>query len=197
TFFEGQRPAFKKRAEEFEKQQKAAIPKQLDALIEFASRAYRRPLTDREKSGLRTLYETILKKGTTHDEAFRGVLTRVLSSPLFLFRVEQAPAGKNAAAVNDWELATRLSYFLWSSTPDDELRKLAAAGKLRDEKMLAAQAERMVKDGRTRALAIEFGTQWIHVRGFDEHNEKNEKLVPTLNADLRHAIDEESILVLQ
>ncbi len=74
---------------------------------------------------------------------------------------------------------------------------LAAAGRLRDPKVLAAQVRRMLKDDRLRALAIEFGTQWIHVRGFDELKEKNEKLFPTFDANLRKAIYEESILFFQ
>jgi len=196
-YFEGQRPTFQKRADEFLKDQEAAIPKQLEALQEFAGRAFRRPLREKEKADLLALYQAIRGKGAAHEEAFRGVLARVLVSPAFLFRIEQAPAGKEPAAVNDWELATRLSYFLWSSAPDDELRKLAAAGQLRDPKVLAAQVQRMLKDDRLRALAIEFGTQWIHVRGFDEFKEKNEKLFPTFDAALRKAIYEESILFFQ
>src|SRR5207302_5088257 len=94
----------------------------------------------------------------------------------------------------DWELGTRLSYFLWSSTPDNELRQLAAAGKLCEPKVLGDQTRRMLKDERLRALAIEFGTQWIHVRNFDTLKEKNEKLFPTFNLTLRQAIYEESIL---
>src|SRR5262249_5863400 len=90
-----------------------------------------------------------------------------------------------------------LSYFLWSTLPDDELRRTAAAGRLREPKVFAAQAERMLKDDRTRALAIEFGTQWLHVRGFDELREKNEKLFPTFDDKLRKAIYEESILFFQ
>jgi len=197
AYFEGQREAFRKRAEDFEKDQLTAIPKQLDALLEFAGRAFRRPLKEKEKTDLLALYQTIRKKGTSHEEAFHGVLVRVLVSPAFLFRIEQAPAGKDPVAVNDWELATRLSYFLWSSSPDGELRKLAAAGELHDQKVLAAQVQRMLKDDRLRALAIEFGTQWIHVRGFDEFKEKNEKLFPTFDANLRKAIYEESILFFQ
>jgi hypothetical protein len=197
AFFEGQRPAFKKRADDFLKEEEAAAPKQLDAVLDFAGRAYRRPLRQKEKADLLALYKTVRGKGAGHDEALRGVLARVLVSPAFLFRIEQAPAGKKPGPVNDWELAARLSYFLWSSVPDDELRRLAAAGRLRDPKVLAAQTRRMLKDGRTRALAIEFGTQWIHVRGFDELKEKNEKLFPTFNADLRKAIYEEAILFFQ
>ncbi len=194
NYFESQRPVFKKRADDFLKDEEAAIPKQLDALLAFAERAYRRPLQEKEKSDLLALYKAIRAKGADHHEAFRGTLSRILVAPAFVFRIETAPKGKEAGPVNDYELATRLSYFLWSSAPDEELRTLAAAGKLRDPKVLAAQVQRMLKDSRTRSLAIEFGTQWIHVRGFDELKEKNEKLFPTFTADLRKAIYEESIL---
>ncbi len=193
-FFIDRKPLFKKLADDFVKDEEAAIPKQLDALLAFAEKAYRRPLQEKEKADLLTLYKAIRAKGAAHDEAFRGVLSRVLVAPSFLFRIEQAPNGKDAGPVNDWELATRLSYFLWASAPDAELRTLAAAGRLRDPKVLAAQVQRMLKDAKTRSLAIEFGAQSIHVRGFDELKEKNEKLFPMFNADLRKAIYEESIL---
>lgn len=197
TFFEGQRPNFDARAKGFDKQEEASVGKQLDSLVGFASRAYRRPLTAKESQGLRDLYAAVVKKGASPDEAIRGVLTRVLASPAFLFRVERAPDGKQAGEVDDWELATRLSYFLWATTPDDELRRLAAGGKLREPKALRDQAARMLKDGRVRSLAIEFGTQWIHVRNFDAHGEKNEKLFPTFDAKLRKSMYEESILFFQ
>ncbi len=196
-FFVDRKPIFKQRAEDFEAEETAVIPKQLDALLVLAEKAYRRPVTENEKVELLSLYRTIRAKGAAHDEAFRGVLARTFASPSFLFRIEHAPGGKEPGPVNDWELATRLSYFLWSSMPDDELRKVAAAGHLRDPKVLAAQIQRMLKDERTRSLAIEFGTQWIHVRGFDELKEKNEKLFPTFKAELRKAIYEESILFFQ
>ncbi len=204
AYFEGQRGAFQKRADVFEKDVAAALPKQQAALLDFASRAYRRPLHDKEKTELLGLYRTLSQASggasaprVSHDEALRGVLARVLVSPAFLFRIEQAPPGKAAGSINDWELATRLSYFLWSSAPDEELRQLAAAGQLRDSKMLAEQVRRMLKDDRVRSLAIEFGTQWLHVRGFDELKEKSEKLFPTFDAKLRQAIYEESILFFQ
>jgi hypothetical protein len=196
-FFIDRKPLFQKRAEEFLKVEEAAIPKQLDALCAFAAKAYRRPLQEKEKTDLQELYQKLRKKGLPHDEAFRGVLTRILTSPLFLFRVEKAPPGIKAMPIDDWELATRLSYFLWSSMPDDDLRQLAAAGKLRDPKVLQEQTSRMLKDPRLRALAIEFGTQWIHVRNFDTLKEKNEKLFPTFTPKLREAIYEESILFFQ
>jgi hypothetical protein len=197
VYFEGLREPFRKRAEEFEKEIEAAAPKQLEALVAFAGRTYRRPLQDKEKTDLRELYATLRKKGLAHEEAFRSVLARVLVSPSFLFHLEQAPPGKEPRPVNDWELASRLSYFLWSSLPDEELRREAAAGRLHEATVLARQTQRMLKDQRLRALAIEFGTQWIHVRGFDELKEKNEKLFSTFDDKLRQAIYEESILFFQ
>jgi hypothetical protein len=193
-FFIDRKPLFKQQADEFLRDEEAAIPKQLDALAAFAEKAYRRPLTAKEKADLRALYGAVRAKGASHDEAFRGVLARVFVAPAFLFRIEEAPSGKNPAPVNDFELATRLSYFLWSSQPDGELRALAAAGKLRDPQVLAGQVERMTKDARALALAVEFGTQFIHVRGFDGFNEKNEKLFPAFTPELRKAMYEESIL---
>ncbi len=165
--------------------------------MRFADRAYRRPLTDGERGQLLALYDGLRKKGVTHAEAFRGVLSRVFVAPSFLFHVEQAPPGNTPKPVNDYELASRLSYFLWSSMPDDELRRLAAEGKLHDPAVVATQVERMLRDPRVRNLAIEFGTQWIHVRGFEDLKEKNESLFPTFDATLRQAISEESILFLQ
>jgi hypothetical protein len=193
-YFESQRPVFKKRADEFIKDSLAAEPKHLAALVDFAARAYRRPLQEKEKTDLLALYQKIRKKGASHEEAFRGTLTRILVAPAFLFRIEKTPPGTKPGLIDDWELATRLSYFLWSSGPDEELRRLAADGKLRDPKILAGQTRRMLKDKRLRALAIEFGTQWIHVRNFDTLKEKNEKLFPTFTPTLRQAIYEESVL---
>lgn len=192
-FFIDRKPRFKKDADDFLADAEKAEPLHLKQLVDFATRAYRRPLSEKETAELRTLYDTLRKKGVPHDEALRGVLARVLVSPAFLFRIEHAPNGKAPGPVNDWELATRLSYFLWSSAPDEELRTLAATGKLREPQVLAEQAKRMVQDARTRALAIEFGTQWLHVRGFDEFNEKNEKLFPSFDTKLRRALYEESI----
>ncbi|WP_020475629.1 DUF1592 domain-containing protein [Zavarzinella formosa] len=197
AYFEGQRSVFRKRAEDFEKDVEAAIPAQLDSLIEFASRAYRRPLQAKEKDELLGLYQTLRKKEVSHEEAFRGVLSRVLVAPAFLFRIEQAPAGNKPGLVSNWELATRLSYFLSSSGPDEELAKLAATNRLHDPKILEEQTRRLLKDDKVRALAIEFGIQWLHVRGFDELKEKNEKLFPTFDANLRKIIYEESILFFQ
>ncbi len=197
VYFVGQKPAFQKRADDLSASEVGAEPKHLDALLAFAAKAYRRPLKPAEGEELRKLYRSVRAAGASHDEAIRGALQRIFVSPSFLFRIEAAPPGKEPKPVSDWELATRLSYFLWSSMPDDELRRLAAAGKLRDPKVLEDQTRRMLADGRTRSLAIEFGTQWIHVRGFDGHNEKNEKLFSSFTPELRSAMNEEAIRFFQ
>jgi hypothetical protein len=197
AYFESQREPFRKRAEAFEKEVETAAPKQVEAILDFASRAYRRPLHDPEKTDLRQLYVRLRKKGLSHEDAFRTVLTRVLISPSFLFRIEQATAGKEAQPVDDWELASRLSYFLWGTMPDAELRRIAAQGHLQDPKVLSAQVTRMLKDPKVRGLASEFATQWLHVRDIQQNREKNEKLFPTFDDTLRQALFEESVLFCQ
>jgi hypothetical protein len=197
AYFESQREPFRQRALTFEKEVEAAVPTQVEAILDFASRAYRRPLQDQEKNELRQLYAVLRNKGLAHEEAFRTVLTRVLISPSFLFRIESAVAGNEAQPVGDWELASRLSYFLWATMPDAELRQVAAEGRLRDPKVLAAQVTRMLKDPKVRGLASEFATQWLHIRDIQQNREKNEKLFPTFDDTLRQALFEESVLFFQ
>ena len=166
-------------------------PVQLDALVDFAARAYRRPLSAGEQERLRGLYRRLRDEEMDHEEAFRLTLARMLVSAPFLYRLEEAPAGPGGP-VSDWELANRLSYFLWSSLPDQELRSLAAAGRLRDPDVLTHQARRMLKDSRVRRLATEFACQWLHIHEFDTLDEKSEKHFPEF-ADLREDMYEESI----
>jgi hypothetical protein len=173
--FEPLREPTMKAAAEFRKTQAAAVPQQQQAVIDFAAHAWRRPLTEAETSDLKSFPPHLM-------------LVRVLTSPNFLYRGEQAPA--RTGPVNDWELATRLSYFLWSSLPDDELIALAAEGKLRDPNVLAAQARRMLKDERVRRLATEFGCQYLHVRDVATLDEKSERHFPTF-LDVRDDMQEE------
>ena len=190
--FEPLRKPIKERSEALRKRLIDTEPAHLDALMAFASRAYRRPLDREEQDRLRSVYSRIRRQNLDHDAAFRLMLTRVLMAPSFLYRVERSSPGLAATPISDWELASRLSYFLWSSMPDDELRSLAAAGTLQKPRVLAAQAQRMLKDEKVRALATEFGCQWLDVRGFDTFNEKSEKVFPQFAA-LRGAMYEESI----
>ena len=147
--FEPMRKPINDRAAAFRRELVAAEPRHLDAIVALAERAFRRPLSATEAGELRELYRQLRSEEIPHDEAIRLVLARVLVSPAFLYRIEKPPPGAKAAPVSDWELASRLSYFLWSSMPDDELRSEAAAGRLHRPDVLAAQARRMAKDPRS------------------------------------------------
>ncbi len=185
------------RAEQFQQQLAATWPKHVAALVDFASRAYRRPLAEAEITQLGKLFQKLQAKGLTDDEAFRTMLAGVLVSPAFLYRSEQPAPGSESRPVSNWELASRLSYFLWASMPDDELRQVAASGKLSEPAVLAAQVQRMLKDPKMRGLAVEFGTQWLQVRDLRENREKNEKLFPEFNDQVRQALFEEAVLFFQ
>jgi hypothetical protein len=173
--FEPMRQPIMQAAARFKEQQKTAVEPQKAAVLAFAERAWRRPLTEHERSSLRAFDPRLM-------------LVRVLTSPAFLYRGEKP--GAKTGPVNDWELATRLSYFLWSSVPDDELRSLAAAGSLRNPDVLAAQARRMLADAKVRRLATEFGCQYLHVRDVATLDEKSERHFPTFGS-LRESMQEE------
>jgi hypothetical protein len=130
--FEPLREPIKRRAAEFKKLLVDTQPTHLDAVLKFAEGAYRRPLTGTERDELRGLYRKLREQELPHDEAIRLTLARVLVAPAFLYRAEKPGPGDKPGPVNEWELATRLSYFLWSSAPDTELRAAAASGTLRD-----------------------------------------------------------------
>jgi hypothetical protein len=189
--FEPLREPIKRRAAEFQQELLAAEPKHVDAVVRLATDAWRRPLKDGEADQLRALYQDLRKQDLSHDLAVRRLIARVLVSSAFLYRGEKAAAGEKAAPVNDWELASRLSFFLWSSAPDAELRALAASGKLHEPTVLAAQMRRMVKDAKSERLAREFGCQWLHVRDVATLDEKSERHFPTF-VSLRGAMQEEA-----
>jgi len=189
--FEPLRKPILARAEEFKRQVVAAEPRHIEGVLDFATLAWRRPLTQAEQADLRSLYAKLRKQDLHHETAVRMLLARVLVAPAFLYRGEAAAAGTRAAPVDIWELATRLSYFLWSSAPDAELRSIAAAGRLRDPAVLSAQLGRMLKDPKVRRLALEFGCRWLHVRDLASHDEKSERHFPSFNA-LRADMLEES-----
>jgi hypothetical protein len=172
-------------------------PRQLDAFWKFAARAYRRPLTQPEHDDLLAFYHTLRDTNNlTHEEAMRDLIVNVLMSPYFCYRVEMG--GRSAAVagstpLTDFALASRLSYFLWSSMPDDELLARATAGDLRKEPVLIAQVRRMMKDPRARGLATEFGGNWLDFRRFDESNTVDRERFPEFSNELREAMFEEPI----
>lgn len=193
--FEPLRQPVKDNAEAFRHRLIQNEPSQLDAVIAWAAGAWRRPLTSEEDSELRSLYAKLRSEELSHDEALRLTLARVLIAPAFLYHIETPGPGAPASFVSDYELASRLSYFLWSTGPDAELLSLAAAGQLHHPDTLVAQARRMLKDPKARRLATEFGAHWLHIHGFDQQDEKSERHFPTFAA-LRGAMYEESLLVL-
>ena len=192
----------------------ASEPQHVQAVLQLARRGFRRPLMEEEEEELRGMYRRLRDaEELSHDEAIRVLLTRVLISPSFLYRIERPAPGNEARRVSDWELATRLSYFLWASMPDEELTTAVLEngltgssrpaaqnqhdvapvnGSNEDVAELLLQTRRMLQDARIRRLAIQFACQWLHIRDFDRL-EKSEQHFPAF-AELRPAMYEESVL---
>jgi mono/diheme cytochrome c family protein len=177
-----------------ERDRLAAEPSHLKALVRFAERAYRRPLTAAEGEDLLAFYRKLRREeGLGHEEALRDTLASVLLSPHFCYRFDLAEPGAAVRPLPDYALASRLSYFLWSSMPDDELLAHAAAGDLHRPAVLAAQARRMLRDWRVRGLATEFAGNWLDFRRFEEHNAVDRQRFPAFTNELRQAMFEEPI----
>lgn len=191
--FEPLRKPINDRAAAFQKLLVDSQPAHWASVLEFAERAYRRPLTDADTAELKGLYDRLRAEEIPHEDAIRLSMARVLVSPDFLYRVERPAKQAEQSPVSEYELANRLSYFLWASMPDRELMQVAASGKLHEPDVLAGQMQRMLRDPRTRRLATEFGCTWLHIRDFDHLDEKSERHFPTF-AGLRGAMYEESIL---
>ena len=179
-----------------ERAKSAAEPRHLDSLLTIAGRAYRRPLTRAEADDLVGFYRSLREQHLSHEDAIRDALASVLMSPHFCYRVETMPGVTATAGVrplSDVELASRLSYFLWSSMPDDELMAHAAAGDLHKPDVVAAEARRMMQDARARRLATEFAGNWLDIRRFEEHNAVDRERFPAFTNELREAMFEEPI----
>ncbi len=163
-------------------------------VTDLARKAYRRPATSRETEGLERLEALVQKEGDSFEEAVRVALQAVLVSPQFLFRIERDPSPAEAArTVSDHELASRLSYFLWASMPDDELLRAADASTLRQPKVLEAQVRRMLADVRSRSLVDDFAEQWLQLRDLDRRRPAPERF-PALDDELLDAMRRETHL---
>jgi mono/diheme cytochrome c family protein len=172
----------------------AAEPSHLVALTQFAGRAFRRPLSDAERAGMLDFYHrSRTSEGLSHEDAIRDTVTSVLMSPHFCYRVDLPQSGAAAQPLSSFALASRLSYFLWSSMPDAELLSHAASGDLTDEAVLLAQARRMLRDERVRGLAVEFAGNWLGFRRFQEHNAVDRERFTSFTNELREAMFEEPI----
>lgn len=177
-----------------EKSRLDAEPSHLESLLKFTERAYRRPLTKAERDDTLAFYRKLRKKDElSHEDAMRDTLASVLLSPHFCFRVVEPAPGVKAQPLNDYELANRLSYFLWSSMPDAELMEHAAKNELHKPDVLKSQTRRMLKDAKVRGLATEFMANWLDIRRFEEHNAVDRERFPSFTNDLRSAMFEEPI----
>ncbi|HMF15370.1 MAG TPA: DUF1592 domain-containing protein, partial [Gemmataceae bacterium] len=172
----------------------AAEPGHLDALVKFAERAYRRPLSSAERDEVLAFYRTLRREDDLgHEDALRDTLVTVLMSPHFCYRFDLAEPSTRTRPLSDYELASRLGYFLWSSLPGAELLAHAAAGDLHQPEVLKAQTRRMLRDPRIRGLATEFAGNWLDFRRFEEHNSVDRQRFPSFTNELRQAMFEEPI----
>lgn len=164
-------------------------------LERFASRAFRRPAAASELDRLVAIAEMVRADSGNFAQGIQVALQAVLASPHFLFRIEQdAAPGSAPRTLNDYELATRLSYFLWSSLPDDELFELARRGELRPQ--LEAQISRMLADPKSQALIENFGSQWLQTRRLESVTPDVAKF-PAFTAELRAAMHRETALFFE
>ena len=159
------------------------------AAAAFARRAFRHPVTENEVSALAAFAGRAAQEGVPWDYALRDMVKAALVSPHFLFLIERDAADAKQAAreLNDHELASRLSYFLWSTMPDAELFALADGGRLRDPVVLGAQVRRMLASNRTAELVGNFGGQWLEFRNLDLIKPDPERF-PRFTPDLRAAM---------
>lgn len=165
----------------------------------LARRAYRRPVASEEVDGLTRFVSMAQQQGDSFEQGVRVALEAVLVSPHFLFRIESDRDPNDEATshrVDDYELASRLSYFLWSTMPDEELFRLAAARKLRKPEVLSAQVRRMLLDAKSSALVDNFAGQWLELRNLDSFKPDPERF-PEFDEDLRNAMRQETRLFFE
>ena len=155
---------------------------------EFMRRAYRRPVSDEEVNVVLRFFDKVRPSADSLEEAMREALAMVLVSPDFLYLVE--PGGKEKRRLNDFEFASRLSFFLWSTSPDDVLMAAARNGDLRQPEVLKNQVERLLDDARSARFVEHFTSQWLDLGGVDRvavnpeyHEDFNNDLKPSLKAE--------------
>lgn len=161
-------------------------------------RAYRRRIGDADFNRLLPLYREARRVGD-FDAGIEAAVSAILVSREFLFRVEQVPAGtapRTAYRIGDFELATRLSFFLWSSIPDDKLLDAAERGELRKPEVLLEQTRRMLADPRSQSLVTNFASQWLHLRNLDSITPDG-RLFPDFDDNLRQAMRRETEMLFE
>ncbi|HWN95441.1 MAG TPA: DUF1592 domain-containing protein [Methylomirabilota bacterium] len=159
----------------------------------FTARAFRRPVEASEVESLMKLFERANQRGESFEAAVKFALKAVLVSPNFLFRVERDQPFAEPYRITDYELANRLSYFLWSSMPDAELFEVAARSKLRNREVMEAQVKRMLRDPKARAFADNFAGQWLRVRELKTTVQPDPRRFNMFTPELREAMYAEPI----
>jgi hypothetical protein len=158
-------------------------------------RAFRRPVTEEDVATAMAFYDDERQSGGDFDSGIHAALTRVLVSPFFLFRAEKespdVPPG-STHPIDDFELASRLSFFLWSSIPDEELLALAEKGRLREANVLETQVRRMVADPRSQALVENFTGQWLQLRNLEQRVKPDLLMFSDFDDNLRKAFRRET-----
>ncbi len=175
--------------------QATAKPRHIEDCIRFASRAWRRPLTEAEKQSLRAFYVKAQAADPDHDHvrAIRAVIARILVAPQFLYKVELTAQLDTPRPLSGYEMASRLSYFLWSSIPDDELSRAAGAGELITNAGLQKQVKRMLADPKARRLSTEFFGQWLGFYRFDHYKGVDTGRYPEFTDEVRSAMYDEAV----
>lgn len=158
---------------------------------ELATRAWRRPLHEAERRELATLFAASRAAGMDIESAARTVIVRILASPRFLYRCEAEWTEEHA--LDGWAMASRLSFFLWSSVPDAALHADAAAGRLDSAEGVAAAARRMIQDSKARRLAEGFFAQWLHIQGFDRSANPDPVRFPQFTPAIRETLHAETM----
>ncbi len=165
-------------------------------LAAFMPRAFRRPVTEAQLERYLAFFNRALVNGDSFEEAVKLALTAVLSSPHFLYRNEFGPVD-GEYRLDDYQMASRLSYFLWMSMPDDTLSSLAAEGRLHEPAVLAAQVERMLADPRSRAFASAFMGQWLGFEALGRTIQPDESRFPEFTPELCESMKQETILAFE
>jgi hypothetical protein len=168
-------------------------------LSRTARRAYRRPVTETERDRLMGFYTRERDKGATFDAGIETALAFMLVSPQFLFRFEREPENVAPGAIyriSDIELASRLSFFIWSSIPDDQLIELAVKGTLKNPVVLEQQVRRMLADPRARALGSNFASQWLYLRNL-KSQVPDPDVFPDFDDNLRQGLQRETEMLFE
>ncbi len=169
-----------------------------DIIERLATKAYRRPVTEHDQGALMALYQKGAAEGGFED-GVRLAIEGILASPRFVFRFEERPAnarGAAAYALDDFDLASRLSFFLWASAPDDQLLSLAAERRLAQPDVLEQQVKRMLADPRAEVLATRFAAQWLRLQDLDKLN-PDVRFYPDFDEQLKLAMLRETELFFQ